>query len=149
MAAPEYVPSAWPTRPARALAIPPATAVDGHPSGRPRRPPARRAPLGRPGPRPGLRPGAGRRFAGRLGWPPGEDEHDVVAGCLGVATARASLFGRAPVIHDLELAFTLWGYLDAPRPTWSPSARRCSPAPSHHYWDQRASSTWSPRPPCG
>ena len=28
--------------------------------------------------------------------------------------ARASLYGRAPVIHDLEFAYGLWGYLDPP-----------------------------------
>ena len=27
---------------------------------------------------------------------------DVVAGCMGVAMARASVFGRAPVVYDLE-----------------------------------------------
>lgn len=40
---------------------------------------------------------------------------DAVAGCLPVALKRAATFGRAPVMHDLEVAFTLWGFLgDAP-----------------------------------
>jgi hypothetical protein len=30
-----------------------------------------------------------------------------------VALKRASLFGRAPARHDLEIAFTTWGYLDS------------------------------------
>jgi hypothetical protein len=51
--------------------------------------------------------------------------------------ARASLFGRAPVIHDLDLAFTLWGYLgDAPPELVAYRAPLFSGA-SHHYWDQR------------
>lgn len=38
---------------------------------------------------------------------------DVEAGCVAVALKRASLFGRAPVVHDLRAACTVWGYLDA------------------------------------
>lgn len=37
---------------------------------------------------------------------------DAVAGCVAVATKRASLYGRAPVVHDLEIAFTIFGFLD-------------------------------------
>jgi hypothetical protein len=32
---------------------------------------------------------------------------------VAVALKRASLFGRAPVIHDLTVALTIWGFLDA------------------------------------
>ena len=28
-----------------------------------------------------------------------------------IALRRASLFSRAPVVHDLRIAFTIWGYL--------------------------------------
>ena len=28
----------------------------------------------------------------------------------------ASMFGRAPVIHDLNMAFTMWGFFDAEPP---------------------------------
>ncbi len=48
----------------------------------------------------------------RLHLAPGEDRHDVVAGCVGVATKRAALFGRAPVLADVELGFGVWGFLD-------------------------------------
>ena len=41
-----------------------------------------------------------------------------MAGCVPIAMKRAALYGRAPMIYDLELAFTLWGYLGA-RPTSS------------------------------
>ena len=52
------------------------------------------------------------KFEGKLRLKPGERVDDVTAGCVAVALKRASLFGRAPVIHDLTAAFSLWGYLD-------------------------------------
>jgi pimeloyl-ACP methyl ester carboxylesterase len=45
----------------------------------------------------------------------GRNHTDAIVGCIGVALKRASLFGRAPVLHDLTVALTIWGYLgDAP-----------------------------------
>ena len=41
----------------------------------------------------------------------GEREDDALAGCCAVALRRASLFGRAPVVHDLRLALELFGFL--------------------------------------
>ncbi len=38
---------------------------------------------------------------------------DAEAGGVAVALKRASLFGRAPVVHDLRLAYTVWGFLDS------------------------------------
>ena len=32
-------------------------------------------------------------------------------GCLNIALKRASMFGRAPVIYDLEFAYSLFGFL--------------------------------------
>jgi hypothetical protein len=52
----------------------------------------------------------------RLQLTPGESADDAVRGCLNVALRRASLFGRAPVVHDLTIAFTIWGFLDAAPP---------------------------------
>lgn len=46
----------------------------------------------------------------------GERAADAVGGCLGIALRRASLFGRAPVVHDLTIAFTIWGFLDPSPP---------------------------------
>ena len=37
---------------------------------------------------------------------------------------RASLFGRAPVIHDLRMAFTIWGWLDPDSPAELLTLRR-------------------------
>lgn len=56
-----------------------------------------------------------RRLEHRLELGPGGDREDVVAGCFACGSRRASSFGRAPVIHDMEWAYILWGYLgDAP-----------------------------------
>ncbi len=52
-----------------------------------------------------------RRLEHRLELEPGGDREDVVAGCFACGARRASSFGRAPVIHDMEWAYRLWGYL--------------------------------------
>jgi len=73
--------------------------------------------LGNQGPDQGYALRLVRLFEGKLHLQKGEDEHDAIAGCVGVALKRASLFGRAPVVHDLTVAFTTWGFLDdAPDP---------------------------------
>ena len=42
----------------------------------------------------------------------GEHRHGALAGIVAVGLKRASILGRAPVIHDLRLAATLFGFLD-------------------------------------
>jgi len=94
--------------------------------------------FGSPGPDQGYALSLAKRFADRLVLSAGEHATDAVAGCLGVATKRSSLFGRGPVIHDLDLAFSVWGFLgDAPddlvayrRPLFAEAG--------HHYWKRRA-----------
>lgn len=72
----------------------------------------------------------------------GESVDDAVAGCTDVALRRASLYGRAPVIHDLRVAFTIWGHLDPDPPTELVAVRRPlfeGVADSlHHYEERRA-----------
>ena len=46
----------------------------------------------------------------------GEHIDDAIRGCLGVALRRASMFSRAPVVHDFTIAFTIWGFLDPAAP---------------------------------
>ena len=67
--------------------------------------------MGYPGPDQGYALKLARQFERHLVLSTGEDRDDVIAGCVEVANKRASLFGRAPVIHDLRFAFTLWGFL--------------------------------------
>lgn len=71
--------------------------------------------LGHPGPDQGYALKLARHFDGRLQVVPPERPEDAVAGCVAVATARSALFGRAPIVHDLDIAFRIWGFLgDAP-----------------------------------
>jgi hypothetical protein len=93
--------------------------------------------FGSPGPDQGYALTLARRFEDKLVVAEGEHQEDAVAGCMGVATKRSSLFGRAPVIYDLELAFTLWGFLgDAPADLVD-YRKRLFEGARHHYWDQR------------
>ena len=70
----------------------------------------------------------------------GEDVDDALRGCSLIALRRASLFGRAPVVHDLDLALALWGFLgDAPAD--QVAVRRelfGGVAHAHHYKEGRA-----------
>ncbi len=112
MAAPDYVPTD-PTRKVRAYASPPrrpdtwradrpGDLAEGQPQG---------TRLGSPGPDQGY----AYKLVGHL-----EDSlhlgevarADAVAGCVAVAMKRAAHYGRAPVVHDLRAAFTVFGFLD-------------------------------------
>lgn len=116
MSAPSHVPSR-PNQP-KAYSSPPRRAGSwradrpgevigtGQPSG-----PA----LGNQGPDQGYVLKLAGEFADDLVLAPGEHRADAVAGAVAVALRRASLFARAPMIDDLRVAFTLFGYLgDAP-----------------------------------
>jgi hypothetical protein len=49
------------------------------------------------------------------------------------------MFGRAPVIYDLELAFGMWGFLsDTPPAELLDARRRAFQSAAHDYWVQRA-----------
>ncbi len=67
--------------------------------------------LGATGPDLGYGLKLARRFEGRLDLTAGESAKDVIAGCFACGSRRAATLGRAPVIHDMEWAYTLWGYL--------------------------------------
>ncbi len=76
-------------------------------------------------------------FVERLQLVAGETKEDAVHGCAIVASARASLFCRAPVGPDLDMAFTLFGFLGgAPQDLIDWRVARFS-AVSHHYEEQR------------
>ncbi|MGH9070689.1 MAG: hypothetical protein ACRDX8_05870, partial [Acidimicrobiales bacterium] len=77
------------------------------------------------------------RFHQLLVLAPGDSAEDAVAGCLGVALRRASAFDRAPVIFDLELAFTLWGFLAAEPADLVAWRRPLFSSAAHDYWVQR------------
>jgi hypothetical protein len=142
VAAPRYVPttaindtrlySSSPRRPDGWRQDRPAELLTGQPRGER---------LGSPGPDQGFALTIAEGFRGRLSLRPGEHEGDAIAGGLTVALKRASLFGRAPVIHDLTIAFTLFGFLDEEAPDDLVGLRRTlfeEVAHPHHYVEQRA-----------
>lgn len=68
----------------------------------------------------------------------GERAEDVLAGASVVAMKRAALFGRAPVLADIEFALTLFGYLtDRPAPGLVAARRELVSGASRHYAEQR------------
>lgn len=73
--------------------------------------------LGYQGPDQGYGLMLARRLQSRLHVSGGVEAEDAVRGCLNIALRRASLFGRAPVIHDLTVACTMWGFFDADPPS--------------------------------
>jgi hypothetical protein len=95
-ASPDHVPSSWkPDRPGE---------IDGF------QPKGDR--LGSPGPDQGFAIKIANSLRPKVHLQPGENIDDVMRGCLGVALRRASMFSRAPVVHDLTIAFTVWGFFD-------------------------------------
>jgi len=68
--------------------------------------------FGSPGPDQGFALTIAEGFRDRLRLSAAEHAEDAIAGAAAVATKRSSLFGRAPVVHDLTIGFTVWGFLD-------------------------------------
>ena len=98
--------------------------------------------LGFQGPDQGYALTLAARFRDRIQLQAGESLDDAVQGALVIALRRASLYGRAPVVHDLTMAFTVWGYLDPAPPAELVELRRPAFAgvgnTVHHYADGRA-----------
>jgi hypothetical protein len=137
VAAPEYVPLSLNELPRLKEPIPaPGRWKADRPADLKGRQPVGRM-LGSPGPDQGYALVLARRFEDKLVLAENEHMEDVAAGCLGVATKRSSLFGRAPVVYDLELAFTLWGFLAAPPEYLVEFRRPLFLGARHHYWEQR------------
>jgi len=95
--------------------------------------------MGYPGPDQGFAIKLANAFTDRLVLTPGEQATDAVSGCTAVALKRASLFGRAPMVHDLTVAFTVWGFLTEADPEL---VRLRKPlfeevANQHHYMQRR------------
>jgi hypothetical protein len=140
MAAPEYVPqpaiqhvrayTSPPRRPGSWRALRPGDLGARQPRG---------DGLGSPGPDQGYVLLLARRFEDRLELTSGEQAGDVIGGCVGVALKRASLFGRAPVLPDLTVAFTVWGYLGEAPDDLVELRRHLfeEVANPHHYPEQR------------
>jgi len=118
MAVDPYVPTRPEDAPRRSIAIPPAA---GWKAARPGdlEPAAgsggKGVLFGTPGPDSGYALTLAERFHDRITPVPPETVHDAEALAAQVAMRRGGLFGRAPVRADVELGFTLFGWLgDAP-----------------------------------
>lgn len=122
---PEHVPGHWqPGRPGE---------IEG------RQPAGER--LGYQGPDQGYIITLAERARGRVKVASGESVDDALRGCSLIALRRASLYGRAPVVHDLNLALIIWGYLsDSPPPDMVSVRRELFVGVSnvHHYKEGRA-----------
>lgn len=141
MAAPDFVP-ALPDADPRVYQSPPwrgdvwmadrpAEIVGGQPTG-PR--------LGDVGPDQGYALKLAATLRGRLVLTASESEDDAIAGCTALAMRRAASFGRGPTMHDLTVAFTLWGYLaEAPQDLVALRSKVfASVAMFQHYMERRA-----------
>ena len=97
---PEVVPEAWwPDRPGVVEGLQPTGPL-----------------LGSQGPDQGYAFAIAHRLASKLRLQPRERLDDAMRGCVLIALRRASLFSRAPVVHDVKLAFTIWGFFDEQPP---------------------------------
>jgi hypothetical protein len=105
---PHHVPDSW-------CADRPAELEDRQPAG---------PLLGYQGPDQGYALKLAERFADRVHLREGEHLDDAVMGSIAIALRRASLFGRAPTVHDLTVAFTIWGWLDPDAPAELLAERR-------------------------
>ena len=94
--------------------------------------------LGHQGPDLGYGMKLARTFVDRLVLTEGETVDDALAGCFAVGAKRASLLGRAPVIYDFDLAFTLWGFLPGAPAELVTFRRPLFMGAAHHYEQQRA-----------
>ena len=93
--------------------------------------------LGFQGPDQGYALVLARRLRPHLVLSDNENADDAVAGCTAIGLRRASLFGRAPVIHDLRTGFTIWGFLDTAPPAELVALRveRFEGAGDPHHYD--------------
>jgi len=81
---------------------------------------------------------AHKLYEDRLELTEGITAEDALVGCCEVASARAALFGRAPVAKDIELALGLFGFLGGPPDDLVAWRAPLFAAAAHHYSQQRA-----------
>ena len=123
---PEHVPDSWmPDRPAEIVGRQPAGPQ-----------------LGYQGPDQGYVLKVAERFRDKIVLSAGESMVDAMCGSMTIALRRASLYGRAPVVYDLTVAFTIWGWLDvAPAAALTDRRRTVFEGVGntlHHYSEARA-----------
>ena len=139
MAQPDYVPLSSADRVRPSDRLPPAQHwYQDRPAevAKPRPPMGGRS--GYPGPDQGYGMLLAQQFEERLELAEGERAEDAIAGCVGVGLRRASIFGRAPVKPDMELAYTIWGFLGDAPPELVEMRKPLFQGTAKAYLDQRA-----------
>ena len=136
MAVDPYVPTRPEDAPRRSVAIPPALGWRATRPGdlSPEQP--KGCLLGSPAPDAGYALTLAQRFHDRVEVASPETPHDAEAVAAEVAMKRSGIFGRAPVMADLELAFTLFGWLGG-APADLVEWRRLAVAGAAHDYSQR------------
>jgi hypothetical protein len=138
MTQPDYVPLATAdlVRPVERLPVPNRWVSD-RPADEKAPVPPRGPRFGRTGPDLGYGLKLAKLFCSRLRLSPGESADDAIAGCFAVGSRRAAAFGRAPVIYDMELAYTVWGFLGDAPPELIQFRLGLFPGAAHDYDRQR------------
>jgi hypothetical protein len=94
--------------------------------------------MGRPGPNVGYAYTLAARARSRLRLSPHEQPDDVIAVLAEIAGKRAALFGRAPVIGDVDVAVALLGYDGTADEAFAELRARLIHDAAHDYTRRRA-----------
>lgn len=94
--------------------------------------------LGSPGPNIGYALTLANRLRDRFVLAPHEDIGDAVALVAEIAMRRAAIFGRAPVITDVELGMQIMGYGEDADPDFVAWRKRAVHGAQHNYYERRA-----------
>ena len=94
--------------------------------------------LGRPGPNVGYALSLANRMRDTLTLAPHESVDDAIAVIGELAMKRAASFGRAPVLHDLEIAASLLGYQGEVDPGFAEWRAEMTHGADHEYGVRRA-----------
>ena len=91
--------------------------------------------MGYQGPDQGYALTIANRLRDRLVLADGESADDVLAGAVQIGLKRASIYGRAPVVHDITMALNLWGFLrEAPAELVAERMPRFDGVANAHHW---------------
>jgi hypothetical protein len=139
-----FVPADPADRPRQQQNLPPGTALPPARRWQARRPgdlataPPNGRLFGSPGPNVGFAYTLAEHFEDRLELAEHEDVHDVIPVIAEIAGKRAALFGRAPVIHDVEATVRLLGYDGSADPDFARARVQLAQEAGHDYYRRRA-----------
>lgn len=138
-----FVPPDPADRPRQQQNLPPGTALPPAPRWQAQRPGDLAAAqpsgalFGTPGPNVGYAYTLAERVADRLQLGPHEALDDVNPVIAEIAGKRAALFGRAPVIHDVDVAVKLLGYDGSADPEFAETRQMIVHEAGHNYYRRR------------